>query len=132
EGTAIRIRLLHQTLLSDSEIRANPEYVNVNTYASLEAVHQPFSLPFDLFETEGELYLAKLGTTKADLVDAFRKEDPTPSPNTEDLDVAYAFLKVTDAERPLIFQQDLLNQTAYWGSVASTSSPALDRFMQAA
>jgi hypothetical protein len=132
QGSSISVQLLHQTLLPSDEISANPEYVNLNTYTNLKAAQRPFSLPFDLFETEGELYLEKLGTRKADLIDAFRKEHDTSGPPTQaDLDMAYAYLNVNETERTLISQQDLLNQSTYWGVLASGTSVELDLFQNA-
>lgn len=130
QGTGISVQLLHQTLLPSDEINANPEYVNIPAYNTLGAAKRPFSLPFDLFETEGEMYLEKLGIGKADLIDAFRPEHDLSGPPTQaDLDMAYACLKVNETERTLIFQPDPLNQTTYWGNLASGTSVELDLFM---
>ena len=60
QGSAIAVQLLHQTLLSSDDINANSEYVNIPAYNVLKADLRPFTLPFDLFETEGEIYLSKL------------------------------------------------------------------------
>ena len=127
------LRLLHQTLLTADEINANPEYVNVPAYQKLMADKRPFALPFDFFETEGEVYLGALGTTKADLTDTFRPEPKPalpPAPATpSDLDVAFAYLGVPEAERILIFQSDTADQTPYWGPIAAGTTAELDLFM---
>ena len=136
----ISVQLTHQTLLTEDEISANPEYTNIPAYTALKGVKRPFSLPFDLFDTEGGMYLAKLGTTKAQLIDAFREEHApavaalpayprSPPPTQFDLDMAYTFLGVNEGERTLIFQPDLLGQSIYWGSIASGNSAPLDQFM---
>ncbi|MBA3542770.1 MAG: hypothetical protein H0T79_24345, partial [Deltaproteobacteria bacterium] len=132
-GTAgIDVRLLHQTLLKSEEIGANPEYLNINAYAALKLAKRPLRLPFDLFGAEGELYLEKLGTTKAALIAAFAPEHDVSGPPTQaELDAAYSYLHVQEAERSLIFHQDLANQGSYWGSLAATPDPRLDRFMEA-
>jgi hypothetical protein len=132
-ASGIEIKLVHQTLLSTDEVSANPEYVNANTYNNfLKTAKRPFALPFDLFETEGELYLQKLGNSKTNLINIFRKEHESPvNPSVTDLAVAYAYLGVNETEQTLIFQQDLLNQTIYWGSIASGTSVQVDIFEQA-
>ncbi|HEX5553392.1 MAG TPA: neuraminidase-like domain-containing protein, partial [Chitinophagaceae bacterium] len=131
-GAGVTILLLHQTLLSADEISANPEYINVPTYSKLAATQRPFTLPFDLFETEGELYLQKLGVAKADLIAAFIKEHDASGPPTDsDLNMAYAYLNVNNAERTLIFQEDLVNQANYWGALAAGTSVKVDDFEQA-
>jgi hypothetical protein len=135
QGSAIAVQLLHQTLLSSDEINANPEYVNIPAYDVLKSDVRPFTLPFDLFETEGEIYLSKLGTAKPDLIDAFRPEHlpavPPSAATQADLDMAFAYLSVNQAERTLIFQADVANQTKYWGSLASGTSAELDLFLNA-
>ncbi len=68
----ISVQLLHQTLLSTDELSANPEYTNVKVYDNfLKTAQRPFGLPFDLFSTEGNIYLTKLGISKNDLVRIF-------------------------------------------------------------
>jgi hypothetical protein len=133
QKTVIEVRLLHQTLLAADEINAIPEYVNVPAYLKLQADKRPFALPFDFFEAEGEIYLGALGTTKADLADTFRPEPKPaapPAPATQsDLDVAFAYLGVNEAERALIFQSDTVDQTPYWGPFAAGTSVELDVFM---
>jgi hypothetical protein len=118
QGSAIAVQLLHQTLLSPDEVNANPEYVNIPAYNVLKADLRPFTLPFDLFETEGEIYLSKLGTAKPDLIDAFRPEHqpsvPPSAATQSDLDMAFAYLNVNQAEGALIFNADTANQNLYW------------------
>jgi Tc toxin complex TcA C-terminal TcB-binding domain/Neuraminidase-like domain/Salmonella virulence plasmid 28.1kDa A protein len=129
----IEIKLLHQTLLSADEVSANPEYINVNVYDNfLRTAQRPYNLPFDLFGTEGELYLQRSGIAKSDLIDAFRKNhDTTPVPNSTDLAVAYAWLRVNLAEQTLIFQADTANQMIYWGALASGTTVKVDVFESA-
>ena len=128
-ATGVDVLLLHQTLLSADEVSANPEYVNVPVYDLLKKQQRPFTLPFDLFETEGELYLEKLGINKSDLIKAFKKEHDVSGPPTDgDLNVAYSYLNVNETERQLIFVEDLLNQTNYWGTIAAGTSVGVNDF----
>jgi hypothetical protein len=126
QSAAIEVKLLHQTHLSSDEISANPECTNVKTYALLAAAQRPFTLPFDLFEKEGDLYLQKLGVEKTNLIDIFRKAHETPSSPSNnftdtDYQVAYAYFKVNHAEEGLIFKADPLNQNKYWGNLATVN-----------
>ena len=135
QGAAISVQLLHQTLLSSDELNANPEYVNIPAYNTLKSDVRPFSLPFDLFETESEIYLSTLGTAKPDLIDAFRQEhEPSVPPSAatqSDLDMAFAYLNVNNGERKLIFAADLPNQNLYWGALSAGTSVELDLFLNA-
>ena len=120
--SAVDIKLLHQTLLPSTTISAGPEYINTNAYNNfLKTAKRPFSLPFDLFETEGELYLEKSGVRKADLIDIFRKADKlAPGTSPADFAMAYASLGVNEAEQALIFVTDPTHQSLYWGTVTGT------------
>ncbi|PWT71279.1 MAG: hypothetical protein C5B59_18405 [Bacteroidetes bacterium] len=128
----ISVQLLHQTLLSTDELSANPEYTNVNVYDNfLKTAKLPFGLPFDLFSTEGNIYLTKLGISKNDLIRIFAKEHlPAATPPTAELDEAYAFLGASFEERDLIFKPDPANQVNYWGTLAGSPKVEVDLFLQ--
>ncbi len=130
-ASGIELRILHETLLSSDEINANPEYVNILAHDNfIKTARRPFSLPFDLFETEAELYLAKLGTAKPDLIAAFAIEhDASVPPTAAALAIAYAYLGINLAEQTLIFVADTANPTLYWGNLAASSQVELDLFM---
>lgn len=140
-NTGIAVLLLHQTLLSSEEISANPEYTNLPVYQDdtannikgvLNNAQRPFLLPFDLYETEGELYLEKSGVPKVSLIKTFNKEhDLSGPPSDNDLNVAYTSLMVNESERTLIFREDLVNQTNYWGPMASGTTVAINDFEHA-
>lgn len=123
-GTNLQCRALHQTLLSTEAINAGTEYVNTKAYDNfLKTAKRPFTLPFDLFESEGELYLEKLGIKKADLIDTFRNSSQLFTGNADDIAMACASFDITEAERALIFNPDNANQTLYWGpDVTGTTS----------
>ncbi len=131
-ATKINVQLLHQTLLSTDELSANPEYTNVKVYDNfLKTARRPFGLPFDLFSTEGNIYLTKLGIGKADLVRIFAKEHlPVANPPADELDEAFAYLEISFEERDLIFKEDLVNTTNYWGTLAASASVEVDLFLQ--
>ncbi|MDN3657127.1 neuraminidase-like domain-containing protein [Ferruginibacter paludis] len=128
----INVQLLHQTLLSTDELSANPEYTNVKVYDNfLKTAKRAFGLPFDLFSTEGNIYLTKLGIGKADLVRIFVKEHlPVANPPAVELEEAFAFLEVSFEERDLIFKEDLINSANYWGTMATSASVEVDLFLQ--
>ncbi len=128
----ISVQLLHQTLLTADELNANPEYTNVKVYDDfLKTAKRPFGLPFDLFSTEGNIYLTKLGISKADLTRLFAQENlPLTNPPSDELDEAYAYLDVSFEERDLIFKEDLVDQADYWATLAASSSVEVDLFLQ--
>lgn len=129
-ASGIEVRVLHQTLLPSETISAGPEYINTNVYTNfLKSAKSPFTLPFDLFETEGELYLEKLGAKKADLISIFRKKSTLPAGTSpDDLGMAYAGLGINEAEQTLIFVSDPTHQSLYWGSFATATAIQVDIF----
>jgi len=131
--STIEVQLVHQTLLPADAISAGPEYVNNKVYTDfLKLAKSPFTLPFDLFETEGQLYLEKLGVKKADLIDIFRKEDKAaPGTSFTDYRMACTILNINEAEQTLIFTADIANQNLYWGTLATASSIQIDVFEKA-
>ncbi|HMH24879.1 MAG TPA: hypothetical protein VK563_24055, partial [Puia sp.] len=132
-AATIEFRLLHQTLLAADAVSAGPEYVNANAYNLLKAAKSPFSLPFDLFGAEGELYLEKLGVKKPALINIFRKEDKlAPGASPTDILSAYATLGINEAEQTLIFVADPTHQSLYWGASAASATVQVNVFEQLA
>lgn len=131
-GATVEVRVLHQTFEDSDTINAGPEYVNTNVYTNfLGTAKAPFSLPFDLYETEGELYLQQLGIKKADLIDIFRKEDHTPpGTSVSDVRLGNANLGINLAEQALIFTADPTHQSIYWGGATAdiTTEAEIDTF----
>jgi hypothetical protein len=128
-GTNLQCRALHQTLLSTEAISTGPEFINTRAYDNfLKTAKRPFNLPFDLFETESELYLEKLGTKKADLIDIFSRTAQSPLHSTADINMGYASLGINQAEQTLIFQPDTANQSLYWGSDSTSTTITINVF----
>ncbi len=128
-GADVEIRVLHQTSLSSDAINAGSEYVNTNVYNNfLKTAKKPFTLPFDLFETEANLYLEKLGTKKADLINIFSRTGPHVLNSAADINMGYASLGINQAEQILIFTPDTANQSLYWGSEATSIAITVNTF----
>lgn len=123
----IECKVLHQTLLPAEAISTGPEYVNLNTYNNfLKTAKRPFILPFDLFETEGDMYLEKLGVKKAGLIETFGADFKTLTGTTAtEKAIAYASLGINEAERTLITVADTANQTLYWGPDVTSTTTSL-------
>lgn len=87
------VQEVHQTHLTAEEISANPEYTNTNVYNSLSdpfnafgnnlwSLYQsggtiPITLPFDLYFTEANLFLEKMGIQRYTLINAFGQQGTT-------------------------------------------------------
>ena len=104
------IQEVHQTHLTTAEINANPEYTNTNVYNSLSDPFNtynnnkwdlynvpggmiPVSLPFDLYFTEANTYLQKMGIQRCNLMDTFRKEGGS---SLDSMVIAYMGLSTGD------------------------------------
>lgn len=68
---------VHQTTLPADQLAAQPEYLNEKAYETLSRTIFPFSLPFDLWHEEESIYLARLGTSRAELLETFYPFIPT-------------------------------------------------------
>jgi hypothetical protein len=101
---------VHQTHLTAEEISANPEYTNTNVYNSLRdpfnsffsnlwALYQtggiiPITLPFDLYFTEANVFLQKMGIQRYTLINTFGQQGTPPFSSNV---VAYLGLSMGDA-----------------------------------
>jgi hypothetical protein len=88
------VQEVHQTHLTAEEISANPEYTNTNVYNSLSDPFNtfnnnlwslymsggmiPLTLPFDLYFTEANLFLQKMGVQRYTVINTFGQQGTPP------------------------------------------------------
>ncbi|MEO6933301.1 MAG: hypothetical protein ABI151_16835, partial [Chitinophagaceae bacterium] len=157
---ALVIQEIHQTHLSAEEIIANPEYTNTNVYNSLSDPFNsygnnkwnlypdriPFTLPFNLYFKEANIYLDKLGKKRYDIMNIYRKQNnydssaPTPLVgNSKSIEnIALAYLDLSEGEAEVIFRAKPADQVIFWGvaifwgaAYASVSQSKVDLFLTA-
>ena len=109
------IQEVHQTHLTTEEINANPEYTNTNVYNCLSdpfdvynnnkwKLYQvpggmiPISLPFDLYFTEANTYLQKIGVQRYNLINTFRKHGGSSLDS-----IAIAYMGLSTGDENIIF-----------------------------
>ncbi|HTR29717.1 MAG TPA: neuraminidase-like domain-containing protein [Puia sp.] len=109
------IQEIHQTHLTTEEINANPEYTNTNVYNSLSDPFNeygnnkwklydlpggviPISLPFDLYFTEANAYLQKIGVQRYHLIDTFRKQGGSSLDS-----IVIAYMGLSNGDEDIIF-----------------------------
>ena len=124
-GPNWHLRLLRQTHGTPAERAAAPEYLNTAAYALLATGKAAFGLPFDLFHTETDAFLAAAGVQRVGLMRALTKSN-VPSVDV----IAGEALGLAAAERALIFSPSVASQAAIWGvaGVASNAMSKLDVF----
>ncbi|HTI12835.1 MAG TPA: neuraminidase-like domain-containing protein [Puia sp.] len=151
---ALIVQEIHETHLSNAEITTNPEYTNTNVYNSLS---DPFNtsghnkwqlypdrialnLPFDLYFTEANTYLEKMGKKRWDLFNTYRKQTVYPASagpvlegNSRSIEsIANAYLGISMGDEAIIFTAMPGQQEKFWGNViASTGQPEVDLFLVA-
>ncbi|MGI0025894.1 MAG: hypothetical protein ACREA4_12240, partial [Nitrososphaera sp.] len=113
-GNLIRVRPYPQTGGTTEELSANPEHVNPKAYDKLANQVFPFTLPFDLWTKEVNLYLEHLGVPRYQLMEAFFKPI-TGETSLTDEKIATAYLGLTPKEREIITNNSLDNAWDYWG-----------------
>ena len=124
-----------QTAGPPGELRAMPEYRNANAYLELAQAVYPWNLPFDLPHEEAKVFLAHLGVSRAELIEALR---PTPEPFDPNSPAvilrAAERLGLTDMERKTIVGEPLMpprQPEDFWGgtpvAALATVQTLLDR-----
>lgn len=100
-----------QTTRQADELQAQPEHVIPKAYETLGQAIFPFDLPFDLSHEEETIFLEKLETSKAEILETFfpfvAPKDSEPDDQTEinrlrDTSIAMAYLGLTDVQWKLI------------------------------
>jgi len=109
------IQEIHQTHLTTEEINANPEYTNTNVYNSLSDPFNdygnnkwdlykvgggmiPISLPFDLYFTEANTYLQKIGVQRCSLINTYSKQGGSSLDS-----IVIAYMGLSMGEEDIIF-----------------------------
>lgn len=132
EDFGIRVRELHETHLTADQIRANPEYVDTNVYNLLRTPivanypkSIPFGLPFDLYFTQANTFLDKMGIHTWQLMAAFHKENENSAiTELSRFFTACAYLDLSLGELSLIFTTNpyITDQQELWGAVIWTQA----------
>jgi len=102
-GATLRLLPTRQSFPSAAELRANPEYTNLDAYKKLKGEVFPLDLPFSLSNVQARSYLAHLGVPYPRLLELFQQklaDDVTLSPS--DLQIDCAWLGITEAERQIL------------------------------
>lgn len=116
-GNNYKVFRLRQTLSSEQELAAAPEYVNSGAYNALKIAKYAFKLPFDLDHTEAKAYFTRFDISRAKLMEDFQSAG-----NPADEAIAAEKLGLTDAERLLIITPDTANQQKYWNTTSANAS----------
>lgn len=115
-----------QTTWSAAELAANPEHVEPTAYDNdhLRGAIYPWDLPFDLNATEARVYLAHLGTSRHELIQAFCTDASNPDP-LQHTGIAREYLGLTSQEWNLISGSRTFTVQALWGFGSSDDPVAV-------
>jgi Tc toxin complex TcA C-terminal TcB-binding domain/Neuraminidase-like domain len=145
---------IHETHLSAAEISTNPEYTNTNVYGCLSDPLNlqgnntwqlypdriPLGLPFDLYFTEANMYLEKMGKQRYDLLNTYRQNatliatSSTPLLGGESQSIfliAKAYFDLSEGEAGIIFTADDPDQLKFWGPTLYAQNQEVDIFLSA-
>jgi len=118
-GSLLQLLPSRQTFLSAAELRANPAYINENTYEKLRSEVFPFTLPFDLWCLQTRTYLEHLGISQPQLFELFQQRKiingaATLIPNHLQIDCAR--INISEIERKIILGESVNKQPwDFWG-----------------
>jgi len=136
-GFALIVQEIHETHLDNAVITTNPEYTNTNVYDSMS---DPFNtsgqnkwnlypdriaitLPYDLYFSEANTYLEKMGKKRHELLATFQK----PADK-----IAFAYLGISMGDAAMIFKAAPGQQGKFWGqAIAAAGQPEVDLFLTA-
>ena len=121
DGGGWLLRATRQTIGTEAEVGAAPEYLNHAAYTTLAASKAAFTLPFDLAHQETRQYLAQAGVDRAELI---RRMQVGGVPS--DAEIAAEQLGLSDAQRRLVVTTDVPGQPAIWATPGSPASATLD------
>jgi peptidoglycan hydrolase-like protein with peptidoglycan-binding domain len=110
-----------QTKGSNAERAANPQYTNEQAYTTLEASVYPWQAPFSRSLEEARTYLEHLGTSRAEILEAFK--DGTRKDVLEDQNLALETLSLSVQNAKLIRGNFTQPSWEHWGFKAETLTP---------
>ena len=97
-----------QTTGSAAERRATPQYRNSAAYQTLAPAVYPWSLPFDLSDARANVFLAHLGVSRRELIEALgRCRSRSTRLRQSSCSLAAEGLGLTDAERRILVGEPL-------------------------
>ena len=107
-----------QTRATTSELAANPEHPNPESYDTLRNALFPWTLPFDLWIEETRVYLRHLGVDRLDLIRAYAPKNSRIAAEV----AAGEALGLSQAERKIVTgtHPDSPNPWKFWGISSST------------
>ncbi|HEX4817117.1 MAG TPA: neuraminidase-like domain-containing protein [Nonomuraea sp.] len=95
-------RRARQTFGTAAEVRANPEYLNVEAYFKLAGEVFPFTLPFDLFYEQCRGYLGQLGVSQHRLFELYGQSAADGATVPTPVQVGCALLGINDTLRQVL------------------------------
>ena len=123
---------VYQTTLSQAELRAAPQYIQPDAYATIADADFPMNGCFNLWQETSRIYLNYLRVPRYELMEAFQdRSDPT-SKKPDDAAIAAEYFGLSAKERNLIVtkRQTASAQKKYWGFATTPTNTPVDLFMK--
>ncbi len=113
-----------QTSDQPALLQAQPEHFNPAVYEKLKMVPYPWQLPFDLTQTQAQIYLHQLGVERTQLMETL--QGPNSYPTT--VEIAAEYLAIAPYEKNLLAYSVLDTEVlkTYWGLPSNTSLDTLN------
>lgn len=132
EEAVAPLGVARQTTWATEELAANPEHVNGSAYSALQDAVFPFSLPFNLWNKEAEIYLGHSNVTRLQLINTFRFRGTVNEPGLAEL--FGSPLHLTTIDREILLDSTTvngvtLNRRDYWGMSTGTYNESLSEVL---
>ncbi|MFB6454089.1 neuraminidase-like domain-containing protein [Chitinophaga sp. Hz27] len=127
-----QINFSYQTTLTQSELRALPQYIRPQAYNLLATANYPMDSNFNLWQEEASTYLKFLRVPRYTLMENFRDISNPANLIPSDLGIAAAYFEISSFEANLIItsKPSAAEQLVYWNFNGAISSVAVTTFMQ--
>ncbi|MCP4602364.1 MAG: hypothetical protein GY847_17925 [Proteobacteria bacterium] len=121
----------HQSTLSAEELRAEPEYINVEAYDGAGYIHDAlYPWSFNLWQEEAKVYLDYLGVEHHRLMEILADSSTDPSNEKTPENIANLYLGITSAEKDNLPKSNVDLITYYGPGVTPTNLQEVSKLLE--
>jgi len=122
----------YQTTLSQKELRAAPENIQLDAYKKLALADFPMKNSFNLWQEEARTYLNYLRVPRYELMETFQNRTNPAAKTPDDISIASEFFNLSWKEKDLIItpRGTTASQDIYWKYDTNQATISVSLFME--
>ncbi|MEO7975515.1 neuraminidase-like domain-containing protein [Flavobacterium sp.] len=123
---------IYQTTLSQKELRATPENIQIGAYKKIAGEDFPMTNSFNLWQEEARTYLNYLRVPRFELMEVTQNKVNPAAKNPDDTAIAAEFFNLSWNDKDIITttRATAAKQNKYWGLDTSQSKVNVSLFMK--